>query len=257
MPISHNISANPALYKQLPTDYNRVAVPQYVLTSYLTVLFYGLPIYYGYDYDDLFFGGPGNAQLDLFPTPTKAWDVMYVDTTIIVGGQSVFVPANSLVIYQYDNTYTWLLDYNVPSSDCPYCGGTNVKNDLILSATGQLQLVYDIDKLSQQVLKSIITKKGKNSYFPNYGTTLADSIGTKIATGWTLRSQIVEQLETIKQYQNAMLASNASLYTARELLDDLLGVKAIPTADPRNINLTVTIVNRALETANAKTLRIN
>lgn len=253
--ILHNIASTPKLFRKLPSDYNRVEVPQFIENTYLNVLHYGLDIYYAAD-ADVYFGGPGYVAVEQTPTVTKIWEVMYEQTSIVVNGEQVIVPANSLVIYRYDNTYDWFLDYYVQLSDCPFCRGSGVRNDLVLSVIGQLERVYDVDKLSQQVLKSVITKKGKNSFFPNYGTGLVDSIGQKITSSWSLRTQIVEQLETIKKYQNAMINTSPELYSARELLDDLIGIKAFPQQDPRNLELVVTILNRALERADSKVLRI-
>ena len=255
IPLTHHIANSPRLYRKLPSDYNRVELPESIETSYLDVLHYGLDIFYGAD-ADIYFGGPGYVSVDDTPNVTKLWEIVYVNTDITINGETVMVTANSLILYRYDPKYDWYLDYNVLEADCPFCRGASVRNDLSLSATGKLDTVYDMDKLSQQVLKSVITRKGKNSYFPNYGTTLANLIGQKTGTTWTLRTQIVEQLETIKKYQNALIAISPELYSARELLDDLLGIKAFPQKDPRNIELIVSILNRALESADSKILRL-
>ena len=262
IPILHNVAHTPRLYRKFPLDYNRVEMPQYIANTYLSVLHYGMDIFYGADSDayfadsDAYFGGPGYVSSVSSSTVTQIWDVVFELTSITVNGITVDVPANSLIIYRYDNTYDWYLDYAVPATDCPFCGGSRVRHDFILTALGQLARVYDMNKLSQEVLKSVITRKGKNSYFPNYGTTLLDTIGQKINATWGLRSQITEQLETIKRYQNMILAITPEMYSARELLDDLLGIKVFPTTDPRNMELTVTILNRAAERADSKTLRI-
>lgn len=255
LPLQHTITHSPQLYFKLPFDYLRQSLPQFSNSTYQTVVHYGSGLYYGAD-EELYFGGPAYIDGIDGNDPTVIWYVTYEAGTIVVAGQTYNVPANSVVIKQFNNVYDWYLDYTTKTEECPLCGGSSVNNDLIFRKTGQLSLIYDIDKLAQLVMKAMITVKGKNAFFPNYGTQISSMIGQKNNNSFALRTQIVEQLEIIKQNQSYLNNSNPNLYGARELLDDILGIKMIPTADPRAVGLDITILNKALEQTGSKILRI-
>jgi hypothetical protein len=189
----------------------------------------------------------GSATLSTGNT-VKIWEILYnADGT------------NDLVIYRYDSDYDWYADYNVLTDECPFCGGTGVRNDLALTPIGRLQVAFDTDKLVQCVLKAVLTPQGKNVYYPNYGTGLIDAIGSKNTTSgpnsltpFTLRDQIMKQLTIIKQTQEGILNQSLSFYTAQELLDDIVGIKLLPTTSVKVMHLVVTILNRALEKHTSK-----
>ena len=254
-PLQHTIANSPELFFKTAYDYNRVKPPYTKTSVYASAITYGANITYGQE--DFYFGGDGYVPVDVTTEDLGGlfWYPVYTDTQIVVEGTTYDISANSLVISRYNNKYTWLLDYNTVESECPYCKGSGVKNDLVLSNSGRLQLVYNIDKLAQQVIKAIITDKGKNKYYPNYGTIIMSLIGAKNINGFLLRQQIIDQLQSIKRYQAEMLSVSTGLYNSRELLEDLLGIKFNPTADPRVLSMTVTILNSALERADSKVFR--
>ena len=255
IPLQHPVASAPKLYIQLPDVYNRVAVPQYASTVLTTLITFGADIYLG-EVDDLFLGAPGYIPQETY-TSALVWEMVYTAKTLTISGQQYTAPANSVVIYRYNGNYDWWLDYTARAEDCPLCKGSGVKNDLALGKTGALHTVYDMDKLVQQVTKAIITLKGKNEFFPSYGTTVTELLGKKGITGFTLRAQILEQLTKIKNYQQTSLSQNTLAYTARELLEDVLSVKIFPgSTDPRVLTLELTILNRALEKQISKVMRL-
>jgi hypothetical protein len=255
IPVTSPISAGAQLYALLPGSYLRFPIPQYVTNELMQVLDYGAGIYYGENYSDSY-GGPGYVEITNTPS-AQVWYVNYLTQyDVNINGTIVDIPANSIVIKRYNPIFEWYLDYDVKSAECPICGGSGTVNDLLFDRFGKLSLTYDMNKLSQQVMKSIITSKGKNEFFPAYGTIIPDLIGEKALNGFLLRSQIRDQLENIKYQQGAESFNQTTYFTARELLEDVLGVKMLPTDDPRQYELSVTILNRATEQQDSKVVKL-
>ena len=248
-PVPGYIAGDPKLFAQVPGTFNREAVPAYSKNSNSEAPYLGDILYIGDD-TYTYFGGSATPSADVV---VPVWYIAYTPTAI----GTVPVPANSLVINRYDNMYELYLDYNIQTNMCPFCHGTGVRNDLCLTQFGRISAVTDTAKLTQQVLKSILTPKSKNPFFPAYGSTIPTMIGDKSIDGFSLRDQIVQQLTTIKQQQQQVLTQNPGFFTARELLDDLIGVQLVPQTDPRVFGLTVSIVNKALEQTTSKTITIS
>jgi hypothetical protein len=142
----------------------------------------------------------------------------------------------------------WIMDYTVMEAVCPVCGGSNHKNDLSFGALGRLNLVYRTSKLAQAVMKATLTDKGINDYFPDYGTTLSTMIGSQnYSNDILLRTEIFNQLKTIKNTYDKAFINNPSWYDPFELLEDILGVDLLPSEDPRAITLRVHVMCKALE----------
>jgi hypothetical protein len=250
-PLVNKIAGSPKLFYKLPSEYLRHPLSQYTSTEY-GIPYYGtLGIYYGVD-TDYYLGGLTEVPSDSTSSANKLWFIAY--EPMVYNGYNI--PANSIVITRFNNEYTWLLDYTVVMEECPYCEGTGIKNDLKLSPIGRLKLVADMDKLMQQVIKAIITSKGKNIFFPSYGTIIPQAIGSRGLNGFILREEIYQQLSMIAKNQQDILNMNSLFFTAGEVLHDLIGVQVQPSADPRQINLLVTIQNKASEMRTSKTFKV-
>lgn len=73
--------------------------------------------------------------------------------------------------------------YSVPVQRCLRCQGTFVENDFRFDAGGNMILIRNEDLLYQAALKILLTDKGSNPFYPWYGTTIRDRIGTKALSG--------------------------------------------------------------------------
>jgi len=245
--IPGTVAGAPKLYANLPGEYKRTEVPAYSKTENSSSLYFGDELYYGEG--ELDYGGSGVVPSSSI---NAIWYVTHEATVI----GTTAVPANSLVVNRYDSRYNLSLDFNIVLEQCPFCQGTSVKNDLILTPLGRLSNVFDTNKLSQQVMKAIMTLKGKNIFYPSYGTIIPEIIGENTLNGFVLREQIVLQLSEIKRMQQQITSQNPAFFTARELLEDVIGVKLTPQTDPRIFGLTITIMNKALEQVSSKTMKI-
>jgi len=242
-PIPSTITGDPQLYAKLSSDYNRLKIPRYSATEYSLNPVVSDDLYLGEA--DLTLGGAAVIPSD---TDAELWSVTE---------SSDAEDMNHVVIKRYDNRYDYYLDYTTGLATCPYCYGTSLANDIRLSPIGRLNIVFDLDKLIQQVIKSIITPQGKNEYFPMYGTQISNMIGDKDLNGFTIRDEIIRQLMSIKRVQESIYQQTPFFFTAREILEDLIGVKVEATTDPREFNFVVVIKNAALEQRTSKTIRIS
>ena len=234
-------ASDPALFIKLPNTYGRQKIPATTFQTVVDQIVCGLTdIFYGQD--SVLYNGAAttfdNSQL------VKLWEIDYTN--------------QQLIIYRYQPDYTWLLDFTTIKDDCPLCHGTDVKNDFVWDQIGHIRLVANTEKLSQQVLKAILTPKGKNEHFPWYGTVIQQLLGSKNNfLGFTIRGEIRDQLSRIKQMQTSVLMSDTTFYTPYEALHDILNVSLTPDpSDPRSINIKVLLMCLALEKVETKTVKI-
>mgnify|MGYP000390522437 CR=1 FL=1 len=244
--INNTIAGSPELFYQSPKEYLRHPLPRYSDKDF-DYIYYGTEVFYGEDQNLV--GDKTNIPSE---STQELWFVTYEPTVY----NGYYVPANSIVIKKFDNNYNWILDYNTVQNECPYCEGSGACNDLNLDPIGRLKVVTGMDKLIQQVIKAIITPQGKNIFFPEYGTIIPNAIGSRGLNGFILRNEIISQLKNIMENQRYILENNPSFFTADEVLHDLIGVVVQPSEDPRRIDLTVTIQNKALEERTSKSFKI-
>lgn len=234
-------ASDPRLFIKLPNTYNRIEVNPVTSGQVIEQMLYSLE---GVTYGDTGLSYAGGGTYVDTVNPMKVWEVDYVNQT--------------LIIYNYVPDFTWILDITTTKEECPYCQGSQLKHDLVLNEVGKLQLVANTEKLSQHVLKSILTPRGKNRYFPDYGTAIPKLIGEKNNfLGFTIRGEIRDQLSRIKKLQTSVLQSNPNFYTPYEALHDILGVNLLPDpSEPRGINLKVLIMSLALDKIETKTVKL-
>jgi len=90
--------------------------------------------------------------------------------------------------------------YNI--DNCPVCGGNGWYAGIIDEVTGKFEIVSGIDKLTQDVIKFILTvQKG------NYGTTLKSIIGKNMSNESALREQITSTISIMEQQYKETQAS--------------------------------------------------
>jgi len=75
------------------------------------------------------------------------------------------------------------VSYAVPVQRCRRCGATFTENDFRFTAGGHAILIQHEDLLYQAALKILLTDKGSNPFFPWYGTSIRERIGSKALSG--------------------------------------------------------------------------
>jgi len=73
--------------------------------------------------------------------------------------------------------------YSMPVQRCLRCQATFVENDFRFDATGSMIVIQNEDLLYQAALKILLTDRGSNTFFPWYGTTIRERIGSKALSG--------------------------------------------------------------------------
>lgn len=69
--------------------------------------------------------------------------------------------------------------YRTYQNKCLRCQSTGIENDYRLSSSGDPLLVFNEDKLNQDVLKILTTVKGSNPFHTEYGSLIPSRIGLK------------------------------------------------------------------------------
>jgi phage baseplate assembly protein W len=73
--------------------------------------------------------------------------------------------------------------YSVPVQRCRRCQATFVENDYRFDQHGHMIAIQNEDLLYQAALKILLTDRGSNPFFPWYGTTIRERIGSKALAG--------------------------------------------------------------------------
>lgn len=128
-----------------------------------------------------------------------------------------------------------------------------INGDLSIQS-GDLAKVQDTEKLSQDILKILVTSLGANPFFPWYGSLIgSDLIGGVVDFNFVqsiAEQQIESSLNTLKQLQNAQQNSYQNL-SASELLAATRSVSIErDTVDPTIFTVAVSVVSRALKSIN-------
>jgi hypothetical protein len=142
------------------------------------------------------------------------------------------------------NNTPLFVSYITDVENCLRCTASYVENDISFSQTGEPFFIDDEDHLYQATLKMLLTEKGSNSFFPWYGTSIAQRIGTK-ALGSTVAAITDEIRKGLSQYQKLQKEqSGYQTITAKERLYNILSVKVNPSdLDPRVFMVEVVIQN--------------
>ena len=166
-----------------------------------------------------------NYITDLLTIPTYKANTTAKPISFSLQGLVFTIPANSILIFIFDRNKTWEVDYVTLASECPYCSGTGYTNDIAYTTTGALALVRFNDKLAQTVTKGVVSTKGKNPYFPSYGTSLNDMLGNKdLYNAWLVRSEIYGMLNDIKAFHAYISAIHPGFLSPNEILENILNI---------------------------------
>jgi len=123
--------------------------------------------------------------------------------------------------------------------------------DLQIGANGDLQQVTDTDKLTQDVIKIVITPLGGNPWFPWYGCPVTGAlVGNVLSFTFTsalATSQLNDALQTLQSWQNAQ-ANSGQTVTPAELLAAVQQASVVRSqSDPRYFNIVVKILSKSLQ----------
>jgi len=97
--------------------------------------------------------------------------------------------------------------YSVPVQRCLRCQATFVENDFRFDAGGNMILIQNEDLLYQAALKILLTDRGSNPFYPWYGTTIRERIGTKALSG--VSSVLVEDVRKALSQMQALQTNQA------------------------------------------------
>ena len=121
--------------------------------------------------------------------------------------------------------------------------------DLVIQ-NGDLAIVEDSDKLTQDILKLVSTQLGSNPFFPAYGSPVSQVlIGTSdvdfsqdVAT-----QQLRSSIERLKDLQQNQIKNN-QIVTAEEQISAVQNVSIVQAKDdPRNYFVNLTVINKAFQ----------
>ena len=124
-----------------------------------------------------------------------------------------------------------------------------INGDLSVKADGAIRTVTDSPKLRQDILKIILTSLGSNKFHPWYGCVVTEAtIGSNYSDSLmfaNLKTEVTQTLERLKTLQLSQ-ASDQNVSLA-EMIADIGGVQVErDAADPRQVNVVVTVLTRRL-----------
>ncbi len=127
---------------------------------------------------------------------------------------------------------------------CRRCRGSRVENDFRSDPYGDIALVVDENLLAQTCLKALLTIRGSNPYFRDYGSTLAGRIGTKnlASVAGLLAEDVRQTLRGIQALQRQQ--ARIQPISNKEKLADILAVDVVqdPT-DPTALRVHIVVRN--------------
>lgn len=137
------------------------------------------------------------------------------------------------------------VSYVVPVQRCLRCGASFVENDFRYNANGSLILIRNEDLLYQAALKILLTDRGSNPYFPRYGTTIRERIGSKALSG--IASVISEDVRRALAQMQALQTQQAKYQQVsyKERLYQVLAVNVKPHAQDPSTYLVEVVVQNA------------
>lgn len=139
-------------------------------------------------------------------------------------------------------TYTTYQQY------CLRCQSYGIENDYRIGTDGNYLEVRDDDKLNQDALKILLTVRGSNPYFPEYGSTLLTRIGIKaVGAGvTTITEDVTRALTTLQRIQQ--VTGRYLDLTPKETLQSILSVATTPSpTDPTVFEVRIIASNASSE----------
>ena len=124
-----------------------------------------------------------------------------------------------------------------------------VNSDLKIKNDGTIKTVSDTAKLRQDIIKIILTSLGSNKFHPWYGCAVGEStIGKNLPENileMEIKTSIEQSLDKLKTLQSAQASSQR--VSLAELISEVGNIEAGRNPiDPRQINITVTVLTKRL-----------
>jgi len=134
--------------------------------------------------------------------------------------------------------------YSVPVQRCLRCQASFIENDYRFDESGNMIIIQNEDLLYQAALKILLTDRGSNPFYPWYGTTLRQRIGTKALSG--VASVLSEDVrKALGQLQS--LQADQAKYQQMSFKERLYAVLAVNVKrhaqDPTTYLIEVTVQN--------------
>ena len=121
-------------------------------------------------------------------------------------------------------------------------------NDLKINADGTINIVTDTPKLRQDILKIILTPLGSNNNYLWYGCSIGDDIGKNfpnLLQQTRIQANVTQSLNNLKALQMSQSANQQ--VSLAELIESIADVNIQrDTTDPRQLNVTVTVLSKRL-----------
>ena len=116
---------------------------------------------------------------------------------------------------------------------------------------GKLETLTDLDKLKQQILKGISSKKEESPYHPEYGTLIEDLIGTHEIGSDFMQTLIANEVDGFMLWYQQVQRSQEVF---QEMSDDEVAYRvqrlAVDRVNQTDYAVEITVVNRRGEEAN-------
>ena len=100
----------------------------------------------------------------------------------------------------------YFIDYYIDPAECPLCFGTGYVQDIGYNTAGEIAKATGHTKLTQRVLKTLLTKLGTSPEDGQYGSSLNSFIGSNIDVALTISMQkaIYEAVQYVIELQNGL-----------------------------------------------------
>ena len=142
------------------------------------------------------------------------------------------------------------ISYGTVQEECRRCGGQGVEMDWRTDVRGQQVKIRDETLLLQEFMKIAYTEIGSNPFHRWYGTTLVQSIGSKLTSGQFVQNLIVTEVsDAFRRWQSIKRQQENDVgqaVTDREYPFRLVGVQVEQsTQDPTVVFVDITVQNRS------------
>lgn len=135
------------------------------------------------------------------------------------------------------------VNYITVQGYCLKCNGTGVLNDLTQSSSGSAIRIYGLFKLSQRVLKMVLTSQC--AFYPQFTCPIKNFIGRKFGITLTdadIANAVVAALQNLKSIQTAQ--NGFQSLQPEETLRDFTNISAIQDdVDPTVVHVSGTIIS--------------
>tara|TARA_B100000131_G_scaffold268559_1_gene267523 strand:- start:606 stop:1037 length:432 start_codon:yes stop_codon:yes gene_type:complete len=125
-----------------------------------------------------------------------------------------------------------------------------IKNgDIVVGRTGDIDIVFDNEKLKQDVIKILLTGIGENKFHTYYGSAIGSldigSIPDQAIIEMDMTTSAEESIRNLMRLQSSQ--GRSQFLTPGEQIIEILGVEAVRDQDdPRSYNVYVSLLTRKL-----------